>query len=271
MKRETGLKLVGAAASASLLFGTLGSAYAAPSTNARPEPGGDSPAGQEAETNDTAAPVVREGIVEGLFAATQNRTSTAAEIAEVFKNASAVLCNGVSHEELSDKKVPSGAMSWEISVSGEVQNEFTASMKELAETNSQTSIMGCTCAGNPADGRATVNAEVTGASLRSIILKAVPTKDANTITFVSSDDYRTSMPLWYVFSHSTVLAYEIDGQPLSESMGATIQLWIDSTAANYFARDVVSIEVTAEDEAPEAPGVQDEYANRPNITVLSGR
>ena len=78
------------------------------------------------------------------------------------------------------------------------------------------------------------------------------------------------MPLDYVMARTSILSYLINNQGLSDSVGGTNQLWIDSTAAKYFTRNIVSIELTAEDEAPavryeDAPDSQ--YTNRPNVGI----
>ncbi|MEG1197285.1 MAG: hypothetical protein RSD38_02765, partial [Raoultibacter sp.] len=60
---------------------------------------------------------------------------------------------------------------------------------------------------------------------------------------------------------------------LTASVGGTNQLWIDSVAAKYFSRNIVSIELTAEDVAPAVPGKEadaaNQYVNRPNVGIVS--
>ena len=78
-----------------------------------------------------------------------------------------------------------------------------------------------------------------------------------------------------MLQRASLIVYEVGGAPLSDSMGGTNQLWLGSTAARYFTRDVVEIRVEALDEgslppAPGTPEAGDRYANRPNVGVLSG-
>ena len=67
-----------------------------------------------------------------------------------------------------------------------------------------------------------------------------------------------------------VISYEINEEDLSASVGGNNQLWMTRTPANYFVRDVVEIVVSAEDEAPAAPGEADEHPTSPNAGVLAG-
>ena len=71
-----------------------------------------------------------------------------------------------------------------------------------------------------------------------------------------------------------IIASAINGEDMGASVGGTNQVWLDGTAAKYFTRNVVSIEVTAEDVAPAVPGSEDapedQYVNRPNVGILAG-
>ncbi len=218
-------------------------------------------------------------VVEGTFAYTQDRVSSAQEVARAMRGASAILCSGTADATLATTSAAAGvadAADWTISISGSgVASQVSATIGELSHEASVTQVMGCTCLGNPADGRATVNADVTGVDLREVLAGLGLSDDANVITFTSADGYRVSLPLSYVLQRKTLIVYALDGKPLSASVGGTNQLWLGATAARYFASDVVSIQVDAVDEAdvPPAPGTRaagDRYANRPNVGVLAG-
>ncbi len=257
---------------------------------------------QTASAGATDAGVRTSAQVLGTFAFTQDRVSPVDEIARALGGADEVLCSGSAQKvtvpttvaaatgsgteaegAATDGVVSEGeadevgqAADWEVSIGGDgLDAQLDATIGELAKTSSATSLMGCTCLGNPADGRATVNADVTGIDLRETLYALGIADGANTITFTCADGYRVSLPLTYVLQRRSLIVYAIDGQPLSASVGGTNQLWLGSTAARYFASDVVSIDVECRDEAdvPAAPGTAeagDAYANRPNVGVLSG-
>ena len=97
--------------------------------------------------------------------------------------------------------------------------------------------------------------------------------EANAITFVSSDGYEVTLPLSYVLQRASMIVYQLNGEPLSTSVGGTNQLWLGSTSARYFASDVVEVRVTCEDEVPAIPGSpasDDRASNVPNVGVTAG-
>lgn len=203
--------------------------------------------------------------VQGDFSFTQNALTPNELIKAVFQKAAAVLCNQESELTVAE------AADWAITVSGDVQNSYTATLGELAEEDEEAVIMGCTCVSNGAGGPAAINAEVTGVPLAEIIARAVPAGNANTVTLVSEDGYQTALPLSYVMARNAVISYEVNGEDLSASVGGTNQLWIDSTAAKYFTRNIVEVKVSHEEVLPAVPGAEEaadgEYVNRPNAGI----
>ncbi len=213
--------------------------------------------------------------VEGTFSFTQGQVTPTAQIARTLGGADKVLC-GASTEALpSNQQVVSDAADWQITVDGDgVQSSLTATIGDLAQTGTQSTVMGCSCAGNPADGRATANAAVTGVSVLDLLEAAGGvSSEANAITFVSSDGYEVTLPLTYVLQRASMIVYQLNGEPLSASVGGTNQLWLGSTSARYFVSDVVEVRVTCEDETPAIPGSPasgDHASNVPNVGVTDG-
>ena len=219
-----------------------------------------------AETTATAG-TVRLDRVEGAFSFTQQEVTPNDVIARSLYEASSVLC-GATRTAMS----PAEAQEWTITVSGDVETSFTATVSELATTGKARMIMGCTCAGNPVDGRATANAHIEGITVASILARAQVLPGVNTITFVSEDGYRVSLPLSYVAQRYSIIVYGMNGDGLCEVAGAANQLWLGSTAAKYFGQNVREIILSTEEVAPAAPGTPeagDTYANLPNVSVLA--
>lgn len=259
--------VVAALAAVSMTAMPVASAFATPADDAA-QPA--SAAGQAAVFAQEDARDARAAApIQGTFAWDQATITPNALIKTVFQKAAIALCNADS--ELTVAK----ADDWAITVSGDVQQAYTATLGELADDDESTAIMGCTCVSNGAGGPAAINAEVTGVPLATIIAKAAPDADANTVTLVSEDGYATSLPLSYVMARNAVIFYEINGEDLSASVGGTNQLWIGSTAAKYFTRNIVEIQITHEDAVPAAPGSEDavdgEYVNRPNAGITAVR
>lgn len=238
-------------------------AYAAKGETTPPE----SPSAENAQasTSVPARTLVTDSVVEGTFAYTQGVPTPNDTIKKTFRNAALALCDNAA-----TPLEAANPLGWKLSVSGDVENGFSAFVSELAQENSVQKVMTCTCGGNPAGGRATMTGDVKGIPIEYLLARAEASSDANTITFVSSDGTRTAMPLGYVIGHHAVLSYQINGEDLSASVGGNNQLWMTKTPANYLIRDVVSIEVSSQENPPAAPGASDTHPNSPNVGILSG-
>ena len=214
--------------------------------------------------------IVRLTSVRGTFSFDQTSVSSIQDIKKNLGEASKYLCG--ARPTTSDYAV--SAEDWKIEVNGAVANPVYATFGELVQTDEvQSLLMGCACAGNPADGRASANAEVSGVSVLTLLRMAGPSADANTVVFASADGYEVALPLSYIQKRYGPLVFDVNGAPLAEAMGGTNQLWLGSTAANYFARDVVSITLEERETPPPSPNsdeAREVYANLPNIGVLLG-
>lgn len=203
--------------------------------------------------------------VVGSFDFTQVEVSSNEWIAHHIGEASRYLCGSavVQTGKVAD------AVSWTLEVTGDVANPYVTTIGELAATGEvQSSLLGCACAANPI-----ANAMVEGISINDILRIAEPAPEANTIVFVSADGYEVALPLAYLWGRACPLVFNVNGSALVESVGGTNQLWLGSTPASYFARDVVSIRVETRDVVPADPRSDEAraaYGTLPNIGVKFG-
>ena len=213
--------------------------------------------------------IVALAAVEGEFAYTQDEVSSNEDIRKNI-GSSQYLCGARPAGETSAV----APEDWKIAIGGAVSKPYTATYGELVETDEvQSLLMGCACAGNPADGKAAANAKVTGISVLTMFGMAQPDANANTIVFSSADGYEVALPLSYVQRRYCPIVFDVNGTPLAESVGGTNQLWLGSTSANYFARDVVAITLEERETPPPSPSsdeAREAYANLPNVGVLLG-
>lgn len=253
-------KAAGIAGSAIMLVG-VGSAYAAPQAAEVPM---DATPLEEAASTAGSDMCVSQDKVAGIFSFTQGEVNSNDTIAATLGQASTYLC-GSQYMEAGDAIE-------NILVTGDVNNEYVATWEDFSNDDTLTTIMGCSCAANPTDGRVSVNAEVTGIPLALLLERAEPVKGANTVVFTSQDGYEIALPLFYLMQHNGIIVNAINGASLDESIGGTNQLWVGSTAASYFARDIVAISVEVRQTPPPAPGTKeagDMYANTPNVALMS--
>ena len=228
-------------------------------------PAAEAPAVESASAFQT----VEASEVQGTFAYTQSEVTPIETIARALGDAPDYLC-GNQGGTLTDVS----AEDWSIAVGGDVENPYSATVAELQDDPEvQSVLMGCSCQGNPADGNASVNALVTGVAVNILLDKAGVAEDANTVVFTSADGYEVALPLRYVTQRYCPIVFDVDGSPIAESVGGTNQLWLGSTSARYFARDIVSITVESRQTPPPDPGSEeagDAYANLPNVGVSFG-
>ncbi|MCI8425875.1 MAG: molybdopterin-dependent oxidoreductase [Adlercreutzia sp.] len=225
------------------------------------------PAADEQVTGAEGSVVAKEKVA-GAFSYTQSKVSSVADIVRAM-GAAQYLCGGQASEV-----GEANAADWVIAVGGQVESPYAMTVAELQQDpDVQKTLIGCSCSGNPADGGASVNAMVRGVSVNVLMKKAAVSPDANTAVFISSDGYEVALPVSYLKSHQCPIVFDVNGSSIDEVMGGTNQLWLGSTSARYFARNIVSITFETRDEAPAAPGTPeagDTYANLPNIGVDFG-
>lgn len=255
--------VVGAASGAVVLGAAGGTVVAATSVNAQESGAPQVAIAQEAQVQVSSTGVADASL--GTFSFDQNTITPNNVIASQFKVASATLCSAT------DEFIQVNPLEWRLSVTGDVNEQFSASVDELANESSVKQTMTCTCGGNPADGRATITADVKGIPITYLLDRADAQAGVNTITFISDDGTQVAMPLSYVVGHHGVLSYEINGEDLSASVGGNNQLWLAGTSANYFVRNVFEIRVTREEQVPDLPGKGMQRPNSPNVGITGAQ
>lgn len=205
--------------------------------------------------------------VEGVFSWDQGVNVDNETLARTLYEGSRYLCEGQGVEGAG--AVDENGTVTQIAVKGAVAHAFMADVAEYNEKAPIKRVLGCTCKGNPADGRASANAEVAGFMLRALVEDAAPVEGVNAITFTSADGYAVTLPYNYVMQRFSIIVSQVNGEDAAEAIGCSNQLWLGSIAARAFVRDVVSIEFSVLDEEPAVPSTP-KNVNQPNIGVQEG-
>ena len=274
MSKYSKTLVAAAGASALLAASAAGAALAVGQTDgAAAQQGAQDVQATQADTQVASNRVVLDK-VEGTFSFTQAEAASNDYLARNFKEGSQYLCGA---KGTTDEAGEASAQDWVLTVDGDVQSGYSEAVSELASSPAvQAILMGCSCLGNPADGTSAANALVNGISALILVEMANPSADANTVVFTSSDGYQVALPLSYLQSHYCPIVFDVNGSPIADSMGGANQLWLGSTPASYFVRNVSSITVETRDEAdvpasPTSGEARAEYAaNLPNVGVLLG-
>ena len=261
---------------ASLIAGGALVAAAAPATqlavaddavayeSGNPSPAYADPAAQATEASRSRSTIEN---VRGTFAWDQGVSTDNETLAKVLYRSSAYLC-GTTKRMRRRAKGGQGLHPFHCR-HRRCRICSSKSVGEFSEKAPVKKIMGCTCSGNPADGRASANAEVSGFLLSALIDTAAPEDGVNTITFTSRDGYEVVLPYAYVMQRYSIIVTNVNGEEAADAIGCSNQLWLGSTSARSFARDIVGIAVTREADPPAAPGANAQ-ANLPNVGITEG-
>lgn len=194
---------------------------------------------------------------EGDFSWDQNVISPSNEVFNIYGTA---LTGACAKPAFAFEEGKEAVGEYYINVSGSLKHTQTITLADLEEKE-ETQIMSCACA----TGNVVVNAEVSGIPLSAILQLTELEAGANTVTFKGSDGYGIPMPLTYALEKNAMIVYKVNGQTLPD--GQTSQLWMPGTVAKYFTRNIVDIEITAEEEVPEVITAGDEY--RAHISIMN--
>ncbi len=153
---------------------------------------------------------------------------------------------------------------WRLSVGGDAASApFEITLGQLQRDFEQVEVVAvCQCSGNRrglsdphvfgvqwAYG-AMGNARWKGVRLKDVLAKAGLAKDAVEIGFNGADsgaleatpDFQKSIPVWKALEESTIIAWEMNGEPLPHWNGAPARIVVPGWTATYWMKQVVSIQ-----------------------------
>jgi DMSO/TMAO reductase YedYZ molybdopterin-dependent catalytic subunit len=163
-----------------------------------------------------------------------------ADIAPVFRP------NGTFNPDTAEYKALAAGnfRDWRIKVGGFVEHPLELSMAELRAMPSRTQITRHDCV----EGWSCIG-EWTGAPLRLVLAKARPKDNARFVVFHCADDmgsgqlYYESLDLVEALHPQTILAYDLNGQPLPIANGAPVRLRAERQLGYKMAKYVNGIEL----------------------------
>lgn len=159
------------------------------------------------------------------------------------------------------------AASWRLSVGGEsTERPFELTLDQLKSEFTPVEIAAvCQCSGNRRGlfrphvpgvewgYGAMGNAKWKGARLKDVLTRAGLKKEALELVFNGADgppldatpDFVKSIPIWKALDENTLIAYEMNGQPLPHFNGFPARLVVPGWTATYWMKHVVSLEAIA--------------------------
>ena len=157
---------------------------------------------------------------------------------------------------------------WRLSIGGDaVTQPFDLTLEQLQRDFEHVELVAvCQCSGNRrglsdphvfgvqwAYG-AMGNARWKGVRLKDVLAKAGISKDAVEVAFNGADsgaleatpDFVKSIPAWKAMDENTLIAWEMNGQPLPHWNGAPARIVVPGWTATYWMKQVVNIRILAQ-------------------------
>jgi DMSO/TMAO reductase YedYZ molybdopterin-dependent catalytic subunit len=156
---------------------------------------------------------------------------------------------------------------WKLEVAGDaVEKPFTLGFEDLRAFEQVELAAVCLCSGNRrglsdphvpgiqwAYG-AMGNARWKGVRLKDVLAKAGVKKEALEVVLNGADsaaltttpDFVKSIPVWKALDENTLLAWEMNGEPLPQWNGAPVRLVVPGWTATYWTKQLVSLQVVSQ-------------------------
>jgi DMSO/TMAO reductase YedYZ molybdopterin-dependent catalytic subunit len=156
---------------------------------------------------------------------------------------------------------------WKLEVTGDaVERPLTLGFDDLKTFEQVELAAVCLCSGNRrglsdphvpgiqwAYG-AMGNARWKGIRLKDVLAKAGLKKEALEVVLNGADsavltttpDFVKSLPVWKAIDENTLLAWEMNGEPLPEVNGAPVRLVVPGWTATYWTKQIVSVQVVSQ-------------------------
>lgn len=113
---------------------------------------------------------------------------------------------------------------WRLKVDGLVDHPLTLSLADIRAMPAQHAVRTLECISNEVGGDLISNGEFTGVRLADVLQLAGPHPAGRFLRFTSADDYTEGMAVAKAMAPETLLAYELDGQPLPSKHGFPLRV-----------------------------------------------
>jgi DMSO/TMAO reductase YedYZ molybdopterin-dependent catalytic subunit len=134
---------------------------------------------------------------------------------------------------------------WRLEVRGLVTNPRSLSLNELKSLPHVTSERTLVCISNPVGGDLIGNVVWSGVRVRDLLQSAGVQPGARWVIWRSSDGYVESLPLAAALEQDVLLAFEINGQPLTRRHGFPLRVLIPDRLGMKQPKWITAIELSA--------------------------
>jgi DMSO/TMAO reductase YedYZ molybdopterin-dependent catalytic subunit len=136
--------------------------------------------------------------------------------------------------------------SWSLQVSGMVANPTSISYAQLMAMEQVEQYNTLECVSNEIGGDLISTAKWTGVKLSDVLQTAQVQQGATYVVFKATDGYSVGIPLDTALLEGTILAYQMNGEPLPQDHGFPMRAIVPGLYGMMNAKWITSIEVVAE-------------------------
>ena len=136
---------------------------------------------------------------------------------------------------------------WRLRVEGAVDNPRTYNFEEIASMPSVTQEMTLQCISNAVGGGLISNAVWRGIRLRTLIEEAGPRSGAVDVILHAADGYTHDVEFEKIMEDTTLLAYEMNGEPLPQRHGYPARVLVPGYYGEGSVKWVTSVEIFERD------------------------
>ncbi|MCH8311567.1 MAG: molybdopterin-dependent oxidoreductase [Nitrospinae bacterium] len=165
------------------------------------------------------------------------------------------------------KSLRQGADHWRLTIKGKVDHPLTLDYRQILARPSVKRIITMNCIGNPVGGRAIGTAAWQGISLKDLLDTADPHFFSNTLILRAEDGYYESIPLRKARHPGAMLAYKMNGKPLTLNHGFPLRLLIPGLYGIKQMKWIVEIEVA--DHRPKGYWHKKGWSKQAKVKIIS--
>lgn len=161
------------------------------------------------------------------------------------------------------------AANWRLGISGLGENRIAPlRLEDIKAMESVETMRTLKCIGDPIGTEQMGNAMWKGARLRDLLQKVGVKDEAKVVVFLCADGYHTAIPLEDAMHEETILAYEMNREPLPTDHGFPVRLLNPGHYGTKNPKWIVSIQLAKEHESYWEKRGWDPVANVKLATVI---
>lgn len=135
---------------------------------------------------------------------------------------------------------------WQLIIDGLVDHPMTLDYTAILSLPRAEFMRTLECIGNPVGGNQIGNAQWAGFWLADLLAQARPQAAANRVRFAAADGYETSVALDWIMVPDVLMAYEMNGEPLTPAHGFPLRIFMPGLYGQKMPKWITRLEFIAD-------------------------